>query len=221
MWRLHQFTLCPFSRKVRLALGEKGGVVELVTAQPWEREEAFAAISPTGQTPALEVDGALIGDSVAIAEYVDEALDGPSLIGDSLASRAETRRLIAWFDQRFYTEVGVHLLRERMIKRVIRREPPEGQALRRAARAVEGHLDYLDWLLDTRRWLAGERLGMADLAAAAHLSVADYLSGIDWSGHASVKAWYSAMKSRPTMRRLLAERTEGLFPPAHYDKLDF
>ena len=74
MWRLHQFTLCPFSRKVRLALGEKGGVVELVAARPWEREEAFAAMNPTGQTPVLEADGALIGDSVAICEYVDEAL---------------------------------------------------------------------------------------------------------------------------------------------------
>lgn len=221
MWRLHQFTLCPFSRKVRLVLGEKGGVVDLVRATPWEKNEAYTAINPTGQTPALEADGALLGDSVAIAEFIDESLDGPSLIGEGPVFRAETRRMVAWFDQRFYTEVGVHLLQERMLKRVIHREPPDGQALRRASRAVEGHLDYLDWLLDTRRWVAGAQMGMADLAAAAHLSVADYLSGIDWSGHASVKAWYSAMKSRPSMRPLLAERVEGLFPPAHYDKLDF
>lgn len=221
MWRLHHFTLCPFSRKVRLALGEKGGVVELVQATPWNRDEAYLAINPAGQTPAMEVDGAMLADSIAIAEFVDEALDGPSLVGADALCRAETRRLVAWFDQRFYTEVGVHLLHERMIKRAIRREPPDGQALRRASRAVEGHLEYLDWLLDTRRWLAGERFGMADIAAAAHLSVADYLSGIDWSGHASLKTWYSAIKSRPSMRPLLAERMEGLFPPAHYDKLDF
>ncbi len=221
MWRLHQFTLCPFSRKIRLAIGEKGGVVSLVPTRPWEREEAFSAINPAGQTPALEADGVVLADSVAIAEYVDEMLDGPALMGVDAAARAEARRLVAWFDQRFYTEVGVHLLHERMIKRVIRREPPDGQALRRASRAVETHLDYMDWLLDTRRWLGGAQFGMADLAAAAHLSVADYLSGVDWSGHASVKAWYSAIKSRPSMRPLLAERMDGLFPPEHYDKLDF
>ena len=221
MWRLHQFPLCPFSRKVRLAIAEKGGVVELVSATPWEKVEAFLAVNPAGQTPALEADGLLLADSVAIAEYADELLDGPSLIGPDPAFRAETRRLVAWFDQRFYTEVGVHLLHERMIKRAIRREPPDGQALRRASRAIEGHLDYMEWLLDTRRWLAGDRMGMADLAAAAHLSVADYLSGFDWAGHPSVKGWYSAIKSRPSMRAVLAERMEGLFPPSHYDKLDF
>jgi len=221
MWRLHQFTLCPFSRKVRLVLSEKGGTAELVRAAPWDRSEAFAAISPTGQTPVLEADGIVLGDSGAIAEFIDESLDGPSLIGPDPAFRAETRRLTAWFDQRFYTEVGVHLLQERMLKRAIRREPPDGQALRRASRAVEGHLDYMEWLLDTRRWLAGPQMGMADLAAAAHISVADYLSGFDWAGHENVKTWYSAMKSRPSMRPLLAERMEGLFPPSWYDKLDF
>lgn len=221
MWLLHQFILCPFSRKVRLAIAEKGGVLELVAAQPWDRAETFLALNPTGQTPVLEADGAVLADSVAIAEYADEALDGASLLGPDPLFRAETRRIVAWFDQRFYTEVGVHLLHERMIKRAIRREPPDGQALRRASRAVEGHLDYLEWLLDNRRWLAGSQMGMADLAAAAHLSVADYLCGFDWAGHPSLKEWYSAIKSRPSMRPILAERMEGLFPPAHYDKLDF
>ena len=221
MWRLHQFTLCPFSRKVRLVVAEKGGTLACVSAAPWERGEAFAAISPAGQTPVLEADGLIIADSSAAAEYADEMLDGPSIVGAHPAERAEARRIAAWFDERFYTEVGVHLLHERMLKRAVRREPPDGQALRRAARAVEAHLDYMEWLLDTRRWLAGAGMGLADIAAFAHLSVADYLSGIDWSGHANVKNWYATLKSRPPARTLLAERMDGLFPPAHYDKLDW
>lgn len=221
MWRLHQFPLCPFSRKVRLVVAEKGGAVELVREAPWERGDAWLALSPTGQTPVLVVDGQAIGDSIAASEYADEVLDGASLVGGEPGARAEARRLVAWFDQRFYTEVGVALLHERFLKRVVRREPPDGQALRRASKAMETHLDYMEWLLDTRRWLAGERMGIADLAAAAHFSVADYLSGVDWSGHVAVKTWYSALKSRPAMRPLLAERVEGLFPPAHYDKLDW
>lgn len=221
MWRLHQFPLCPFSRKVRLAVAEKAGSVELVAEAPWDKADAWLALSPTGQTPVLVEDGHPVPDSVAICEYVDEVLDGPSLIGTDATARAEARRLVAWFDQRFFTDVGVALLQERFVKRVVRREPPDGQALRRASKATESHLDYMQWLLDTRRWLAGERLGIADLAAAAHLSVADYLNGIDWSGHDTVKTWYSAVKSRPAMRPLLAERVEGLFPPSHYDKLDW
>ena len=52
-------------------------------------------------------------------------------------------------------------------------------------------------------------------------TVADYLNGVDWTGHGEAKQWYSAIKSRPTFRPLLGEKMEGLAPPAHYDKLDF
>lgn len=221
MWVLHQFSLCPFSRKLRLCVAEKGGALMLGAAAPWEKTDAFLALSPAGQTPVLDADGVVIADSGAAVEFVDEVLDGPSLWGAEPGARAEARRLAAWFDSRFFTEVGVALLQERMIKRVVRREPPDGQVLRRAARALETHLDYMEWLLDTRRWLAGGALSAADLTAAAHLSVADYLAAVDWSGHRAVRDWYSAVKSRPAMRTLLAERTEGLFPPGHYDKLDF
>ena len=87
-------------------------------------------------------------------------------------------------------------------------------------RDVDGN-DYIDYLLDHRRWLAGPALTLADLAAAAQLSVADYLGGIDWRGHKQTADWYAVMKSRPSFRPLLAERMEVIQPPAHYDKVDF
>ena len=46
MWQLHQFPLCPFSRKVRLLLGEKGVAFELVRENPWEGRDAFFAHQP-------------------------------------------------------------------------------------------------------------------------------------------------------------------------------
>ena len=36
MWRLYQFPLCPFSRKVRLLLSEKGVAYELWRENPWD-----------------------------------------------------------------------------------------------------------------------------------------------------------------------------------------
>jgi glutathione S-transferase len=75
------------------------------------------------------------------------------------------------------------------------------------------HLDYIDWLTDTRRWLAGAQLSLADFAAAAQISVADYLGGIDWAGHEQAHGWYRVMKSRPSFRPLLTEKMEGI-PPA-------
>ena len=221
MWQLHQFTLCPFSRKIRFQCAEKGVTVEIVHELPWEKRDAFVDLNPTGQTPVLRDGVLVIADSTAIAEYLEETVERTPLLGSGAAERAETRRMIAWVDGKFYSEVVVPLLGERMFKRVFQRAAPDSATLRAAAKAAESHLDYLDFLLDHRRWLSGLAFGLADIAAAAQLSVADYLAGIDWDGHEATRQWYSAIKSRPTFRPLLAERMEGLRPPIHYDKLDW
>ncbi|PSJ19443.1 glutathione S-transferase, partial [Halomonas sp. ND22Bw] len=75
-------------------------------------------------------------------------------------------------------------------------------------------------LLDHRQWIGGATMSLADLAAAAQISIADYLGGIDFKTHDLAKRWYVGMKSRPSFRPLLAERMEGVPPPADYEKLD-
>ena len=77
------------------------------------------------------------------------------------------------------------------------------------------------WLLEHRRWLAGEVMTLADFAAAAHFSTLDYLSDVDWSRSNAVKDWYAKIKSRPAFRNLLADQVSGFLPPVHYNDLDF
>lgn len=222
MWQLHQFQLCPFSRKVRLVLGEKGVAYALVREHPWERRDEFRLMNPAGRTPVLADPerGLVLADSRAIAEYLDETVERPALISGTGDYRAEIRRLVAWFDENFYADVAGPLLAERMLKR-LQRQSPDGQVLRQAMRNAKEYLDYADWLIDHRSWLAGATMSMADLAAAAQISVADYLGGIDWTGHDQTRAWYAMMKSRPSFRPLLAERMEGIAPPAYYEQVDF
>ncbi len=223
MWQLYQYPLCPFSRKVRLALAEKGVEHELVRELPWQRRDEFVVLNPAAQTPVLvnAQNGHALIDSTAICEYFEETVERSPLLGGSSNERAETRRLIAWFDQKLYGEVTLPMLTERMFKRLVQRAAPDANVLRESIKAANSHLDYIEYLLDHRRWLGGPAFGMADIAAAAQLSVADYLGGIDWRGHAQAVQWYSALKSRPTFRPLLAERMEVIAPPPHYDKLDF
>lgn len=222
MWQLYQFPLCPFSRKVRFLLAEKAVDYTPLLEHPWAHRTAFLNLNPAAQTPVMQgPNGEILVDSGAICEFFEETIERPPLLGASAAERAEVRRLVAWFDQKFHAEVGWLLLSERMYKRLVWRTAPDAQALRQASRAVDLHLDYIDYLLDHRRWLGGQVFGMADIAAAAHISIADYLNGIDWTAHKQAKIWYSAIKSRPSFRPLLAERMDGVNPPPHYDKLDF
>ena len=222
MWQLYQFPLCPFSRKVRLALSEKGVAYELKRENPWEGRDEFFELNPAGRTPVLrdrEKKITLI-DSQAICEYFEETVDKSPLIVGTAANRAEIRRLVALFDENFFVDVTAPLLSERMKKRLILRAPPDSQMLRSAMRLANEHLDYMDYLIDNRPWLAGAQMSLADLSAAAQISVADYLGGIDWSGHEQTRGWYSAFKSRPSFRPLLSERMDVIQPPRHYADVD-
>ena len=218
MWQLYQFPLCPFSRKVRLLLSEKGVGYELWRENPWEQRDEFTRMNPAGRTPVLhnpEREITLV-DSRASCEYFEETVDKTPMINGTAANRAEIRRLVALFDENFFADVTHPLMEERMRKRLIYRQPPDSRLLREAMRLANAHLDYIDYLIDNRPWLAGATMSLADLAAAAQISVADYLGGIDWSQHEQARGWYSVFKSRPRFRPLLSERMDVIQPPSHY-----
>ncbi|EMD81846.1 glutathione S-transferase family protein [Pacificimonas flava] len=222
MWTLHQFPLCPFSRKVRILLAEKDVEFAMQLAYPWEKSDELMDLNRAGQTPVLSGErGGPLVDSTVIAEYFDETVQKSPLMGSGASARAEVRRLTIWFDQKCYAEAVNPLLLERMYKRLVLRQPPDARMLRVAGQALAQHLDYIEYLLGERRWLAGGSFSLADISAAAHLSVADYLGGLSFDGYPDAKTWYSTIKSRPSVRRLLPDRMEGLSPPQHYDKLDF
>ena len=222
MWLLHQFPLCPFSRKVRLCLGEKGVAYDLVLEWPWDGRDEFQDLNPASETPVMvEPDkGLTLIDSTVICEYFEETVERAPMLSGTAAQRAETRRLVAWIDRHFYGMAVWPLMQERMRRRMARQTPNAG-VVREAMRWANRQLDYLDYLLDHRAWLAGPQLSLADLTAAAHISVADYLSGVDWRAHEPLQRWYSGLKSRPSFRPLLSERMSPIEPPKYYDKLDF
>jgi len=219
---LYHFPLCPFSRKIRLVLSEKRLPFELRLERPWERRADYLELNPAGTVPTLlEENGLVIPDSWVIGEYLDEAYPDTSLLGRTLAERVEIRRLLAWFDGKFHEEVTRNLVGEKHLKRMAGRGQPTAGALREGYANLRQHLEYLGWLAETRKWLAGSSISLADFAAAAHLSVLDFAGDIDWTLVPAARDWYARMKSRPSFRPLLADRVPGLIPPAHYADLDF
>jgi glutathione S-transferase len=222
MRTLYHFPLSPYSRKVRVALKEKALEFELAVEKVWERRDAFLALNPAGQVPVLvEADGAAIVDSQAIAEYLDEAYPERGLLGADPAERAEARRLVAWFDQKFGREVTENLVGEKLMKRVMRSGQPNTSAIRAGQHNLHYHLAYIAYLTERRTWLAGDNFGLADIAAGAHISCLDYIGDVPWGEHPQTKDWYARIKSRPSFRPLLADHIPGFPPPKHYADLDF
>ncbi|MGR3712553.1 MAG: FtsZ-binding protein FzlA [Shimia sp.] len=221
MNRLFHVPLSPFCRKVRLCMGEKRLEVELVEERYWEQDPDFLRRNPAAKVPILKMDGKMMADSNAICEYLDEAYPEPALMPRDPDGRYEVRRLVAWFDDKFHHEVTSKLLYERVNKKLMGTGYPDSTNVKAGAKAIKYHLDYMTWLLDHRRWLAGDVMTMADFAAAAHLSALDYISDVDWNRSAVVKNWYATIKSRPAFRAILADQVPGFLPPAHYADLDF
>lgn len=221
MIRLYHFPLSPFCRKVRLTLAEKRMEVELIEERYWEQQPEFLRRNPAGKVPVLKIDARMMSESQAICEYLEEANPAPQLMPRDPDARYEVRRLCAWFDDTFHAEVTSKLLYERVHKKVMGTGYPDSKNVKYGATRIKYHLDYMGWLLETRRWLAGDVMTLADFAAAAHLSALDYISDVDWNRNAAVKDWYAKIKSRPAFRSLLADQIPGFPQPAHYANLDF
>jgi glutathione S-transferase len=230
MFTLFYHPFCPHSRFVRLALGELGLELRLVEERAWERREAYLAMNPAGTTPVLIAEGRpAIPGAAIIAEYLDEVhgadMAEDRLLPTSMGERIEVRRLMAWFNDKFFEEASGPLVTERIYKRFMNEGDGGGapvmDVIRAAKSNVRYHLAYIGWLARTRNYLAGDRLTYADLAAAAHLSAIDYLGDVPWSEDDAAKAWYARVKSRPSFRPLLSDWLAGVPASRTYVDLDF
>jgi glutathione S-transferase len=227
---LYHHPMSAASRFIRLIFSEYGVQSELIEEQIWERRKDFIAINPAGTLPVFVDDNmrALCGATI-ISEFLDETSGvlkrDRRLLAEDPFQRAEIRRLTEWFLHKMEAEVTRPLVRERVYKLFMPADQgggaPDSKVLRTSRNNVRQHLRYLAWLAGSRKWLAGERLSYADLAAAATLSVLDYLGEIEWADAPLVKEWYQRIKSRPGFRPLLNDRVRGITPVSHYADLDF
>jgi glutathione S-transferase len=227
---LFHHPLCPHSRFIRLVFGELGLEPALIEERVFDRRRDFLLMNPAGTTPVLVEEHMLpVPGATIIAEYLDEtrglALGDRRLLPEHPAERVEVRRLLDWFNAKFFAEVSEHLVREKVYRRYMSADQgggaPDMDAVRMARQNIRYHLRYIGYLIRNRNWLAGDTMSYADLAAAAHLSSVDFLGDVPWTEDDTAKSWYARVKSRPSFRSLLADRLPGMTPTAAYADLDF
>ncbi len=227
---LYHHPLCPHSRFIRVVMAEYGLEAELIEERIHERRREFLALSPAGLTPVLiDKEAGVVPGANVIAEFLDEtrglALGEKRLLPEDIAGRVEVRRLLDWFNVKFFAEVSQILVTEKVYKRFMTSEQggggPDMDMVRAGRNNVRYHLSYIGWLVSQRNWLAGDTMSYADLAAAAHLSSVDFLGDAPWAEDEAAKSWYARVKSRPSFRAILADRLPGLTPSPAYANLDF
>lgn len=154
MFRFFHVPLSPFCRKVRLVLSEKKLEFELIEEKYWEKREDFLALNPFGQVPVLQNSEITLAESSAICEYLNEKFPDPELLPNNIEERAEVRRLVSWFDDKFNREVTQKLVYERITKKIIGEGFPEAKNVKVGMQNIKFHIDYMSSLLEYRQWLA-------------------------------------------------------------------
>lgn len=194
----------PNPRTVRLFLAEKG--VELPLEQVdimagANREPAFLALNPKGETPVLQLDdGQCIAETFAICEYLEERFAAPALIGATAEQRAEARMwwrridlaIVQPMTAGFRAAEGYPMFRER-----VRCYPALAEEFKAEAR--EG-LQWLDTQLGERPFICGQRLTLADLLLLSFLEFGALVGqGLDAARCPSLARWLEAMRRRPSV----------------------
>jgi glutathione S-transferase len=218
------------SRFIRLMLAEYDEQMTLVEQRLWERDPAFLTMNPLGTLPVLvENNRPAICSVGPVSEYLDETRGAMArerrLMPEDAFERAEVRRLIEWYLVKLEADVTRYMVRERVEKLFMSAEQgggsPDAATIRAARANITYHMQYTEWLAGTRSWLGGDMMSAADLAAAAALSVLDYIGEVPFDQYPHMKEWYQRIKSRPAFRPLLGDRLRGLSPVPHYADLDF
>jgi glutathione S-transferase len=204
----------PNPRALRMFLHEKGlelpkADVDLLGAE--NRRPPYTDKNPGGQLPALELDdGRVLGETVAIFEYLDETQPGPSLVGGTPEERAETRqwqrRIELKITEHLYNGFrfaeGLALFEARM--RVL---PEAADGLKATAR---DNLAWLDGLLAGKPWIAGDRFTVADIILYCAL---DFGRGVNQAfdpGLKNVGAWFARVAARPSAKASLHPMSEAI-----------
>jgi glutathione S-transferase len=225
MLTVHARVLDPLSRAVRIALGEKRAVFHVREVPAFSADAQLLALDPDGRTPVL-VDNAwgqdaAISELWALFEYLDELIPTPPLFPGGPLERASARAIAVQAIRAFKPLVDVVVL-EKALKRIERAGPPDIAALRQAQDGAASLIEQAGHAAETADgWLCGRKLSLADVVAAAQVSVLDQLDAIDWARCPMGKAWYAKIKQRPSFRPILADVLPSITSAAHYTDLDF
>jgi glutathione S-transferase len=209
--KLYSGPLSLFSRKVEIALREKGLPFERVMV-PFTQSQGYSpkhpdvlAANPKGQVPVLIDQGLTLYDSTVILEYLEDAYPNPPLYPRAAAERARCRLFDVFAD-----EIMLVPLRALMHRAGPRPPDPERWAAdeakaKRAEAALEDHLAELDQQLRGTPYLCGA-FSAADISVFMAVLYCQRLGGPPLDGRRQELAgWYARLSGRPAFAEVAAE----------------
>ncbi len=200
MIKLYDYPQCPFCRKVRIVLAEKGIEYERILVDLRKKEqkkEDFLRLNPYGKVPVLIDDGVAIYESSVINEYLDEKYPNPPLMPSDFAARAKVRILVDFCESHFFP-LWYNIYKEITFK--TEHERNKG-SIEKSKNEIKEYLYRLDRELKGQEYLAGS-YSLADVAFTPKIALFESLGIIIDHELNNVINWIERIKSRPSYQAL-------------------
>ncbi|MDX2233110.1 MAG: glutathione S-transferase family protein [Hyphomonadaceae bacterium] len=199
--KLYSAPYAPNPRRVTMFMAEKGITdIDVITVNLQEgahRTEAYRAKSPLAQVPMLELDdGRCLTESRAICTYLESVYPEPNLMGVDGFERAE----IEMWDRRAELMVTLPMMMWVRHGNPLLAAVEKNQNPAIAAANQETAMKMARWFdrqLETRPFLAGDRLTIVDLTALAGIDFARMNKWRPGDDLPNLQRWRAMMAERP------------------------
>jgi glutathione S-transferase len=192
--KLYNTQRCPYARRTRIVLYEKGIDFDVHEVDLENKSEEFLKASPTGKVPVVVLDGDSIYESNVVNQYLDEVTDGPRLMPEEAKRRAYARIWMAFADTDFFPPLFVASVgRERGFSE---------ERISEAFEKLKAALEKLEERLKDRDYLADE-FSLADVAHAGNfvrLRELEDKSEVSLDEYPNVEAWMARLEGRESYK---------------------
>jgi glutathione S-transferase len=196
LYSMHNSNNC---RRVNATIQHLGLDVEIAEPPMADlKKPEYLAINPNGKVPAL-VDGDFkLTESRAIMQYLASKKPGNTLWPTDPRRQADIARWQFWEATHLSRGTGAYAF-EKLFKKIFMKQDADPAALAVGEKEWHTWAPILNGHLETRKWILGDELTLADFSVGACFSYAEP-SGLPWERYSHIRAWCARLGEIPAWK---------------------
>ena len=213
MYKLHYSTISPFSRCIKMLFDELNIKYEIIAYNSLLLDDYLM------MPPLNIIDKNYITDINSFIDYLNKKHRSFLTITNDYDLYYKNG-IFSWCAYDIYNKVTNIIIFEKIVKFFMKSDPPSSIIIRNTKQLLAEIINLLNERLNQHKFIAGEQISYSDFMLVSHITILDYLGDINWQEN-NFKNWYMVMKSRLSVRKILAEEISGFSPSVNYRLLDF
>jgi glutathione S-transferase len=206
---IHGIPGSPYVRKPLLVCEEKGAPYRLAAmafGTGANKTPEYLARNPFGRIPTIQHGDFVLYEAQAIARYIDQVFDGPSLTPADPRAQARMNQVMNIVDWYVMPSISAGIGFNRVVKPKFGM-PADEEAVEKALPLARTCVAALEEILAAKPYFAGDEVSLADLFAYGHFEfLGETPEGADLLAGSRLLGWMERMAERPSVQKTTWER---------------